>query len=102
MEGATQECAGSRSYLEWMKDRSIPEYRNRYHSPFIFFFFIGLVATNLGRNFDKVIQGTMHMLAISPKKGALTSVYLAASPDVEGVTKGYFYKRKVEEPSKRS
>src|SRR6266508_2021908 len=30
--------------------------------------------------------------AISPEKGARTSVYLASSPEVEGVTGGYFYK----------
>ncbi len=31
--------------------------------------------------------------AISPERGAQTSVYLASSPEVEGVTAGYFYKR---------
>jgi len=31
--------------------------------------------------------------AISPEKGARTSVYLASSPEVEDVTGGYFYKR---------
>jgi NAD(P)-dependent dehydrogenase (short-subunit alcohol dehydrogenase family) len=31
--------------------------------------------------------------AISPEQGAQTSVYLASSPEVEGVTGGYFYKR---------
>jgi NAD(P)-dependent dehydrogenase (short-subunit alcohol dehydrogenase family) len=32
-------------------------------------------------------------LAISPERGAQTSVYLASSPEVSGVTGGYFYKR---------
>jgi retinol dehydrogenase-12 len=32
------------------------------------------------------------VFAISPEKGARTSVYLASSPEVEGVTGGYFYK----------
>jgi len=30
--------------------------------------------------------------AISPEKGARTSIYLASSPEVDGVTGGYFYK----------
>jgi retinol dehydrogenase-12 len=32
------------------------------------------------------------VFAISPEKGARTSIYLASSPEVEGVTGGYFYK----------
>ena len=32
------------------------------------------------------------VFAISPEKGARTSVYLASSPEVDGVTGGYFYK----------
>lgn len=45
----------------------------------------GVIATNLG--------GTpkwMKLLLSGPEKGARTSVYLAASPDVMGVTGGYF------------
>ncbi|HEX3669038.1 MAG TPA: SDR family oxidoreductase [Acidimicrobiia bacterium] len=37
--------------------------------------------------------------AISPEKGARTSIYLASSPDVEGVSGGYFYKCKPSTPS---
>jgi NAD(P)-dependent dehydrogenase (short-subunit alcohol dehydrogenase family) len=37
--------------------------------------------------------------AISPEKGALTSIYLASSPDVDGVSGGYFYKCKPTAPS---
>jgi len=37
--------------------------------------------------------------AISPEKGARTTVYLAASPEVEGVSGGYFYKCKPSAPS---
>jgi NAD(P)-dependent dehydrogenase (short-subunit alcohol dehydrogenase family) len=37
--------------------------------------------------------------AISPEKGALTSIYLASSPDVQGVSGGYFYKSKPSTPS---
>jgi NAD(P)-dependent dehydrogenase (short-subunit alcohol dehydrogenase family) len=37
--------------------------------------------------------------AISPEKGALTSIYLASSPDVESVSGGYFFKSKPSTPS---
>jgi NAD(P)-dependent dehydrogenase (short-subunit alcohol dehydrogenase family) len=37
--------------------------------------------------------------AISPEKGARTTIYLASSPDVEGVSGGYFYKSKPSKPS---
>ena len=37
--------------------------------------------------------------AISPEKGALTSIYLASSPDVESVSGGYFFKNKPSTPS---
>ncbi|HEY4401827.1 MAG TPA: SDR family oxidoreductase [Acidimicrobiia bacterium] len=37
--------------------------------------------------------------AISPEKGARTSIYLASSPEVEDVSGGYFYKCKPTAPS---
>jgi NAD(P)-dependent dehydrogenase (short-subunit alcohol dehydrogenase family) len=37
--------------------------------------------------------------AISPEKGARTTIYLASSPDVDGVSGGYFYKCKPTAPS---
>ena len=37
--------------------------------------------------------------AISSARGAHTSVYLASSPDVDGITGQYFYKCKVVKPS---
>jgi NAD(P)-dependent dehydrogenase (short-subunit alcohol dehydrogenase family) len=37
--------------------------------------------------------------AISPEKGARTSIYLASSPEVEGASGGYFYKCKLTAPS---
>jgi NAD(P)-dependent dehydrogenase (short-subunit alcohol dehydrogenase family) len=38
--------------------------------------------------------------AISPEKGARTTVYLASSPDVADVSGGYFYKCKPSAPSR--
>jgi len=56
----------------------------------------GLVATNLGKNngwLFKLGMPVMKLIALSPDKGAETSIYLASSPEVEGVTGEYFDKR---------
>jgi hypothetical protein len=37
--------------------------------------------------------------AVSPEEGAKTIVYLAASPEVAGVTGGYFYRCRPETPT---
>ncbi len=37
--------------------------------------------------------------ALSQQKGALTSIYLATSPDVEGITGQYFIKGKAVQPA---
>lgn len=65
----------------------------------------GFVASRFGRDGDGGRLGEIGMLlgrplAISPEKGALTSIWLASSADVEGTTGGYFYKCKASTPSK--
>jgi NAD(P)-dependent dehydrogenase (short-subunit alcohol dehydrogenase family) len=63
----------------------------------------GFVATNIfqGRGYFYRVQ---HLAAkafgISPEKGARTTIYLASSPEVEGVTGRYFIKCRPAEPSK--
>jgi NAD(P)-dependent dehydrogenase (short-subunit alcohol dehydrogenase family) len=64
----------------------------------------GTVRTGYGRDGDST--GLLRLgLAIgsrfflSPEKGAATSVYLASSPEVEGVTGKYFVKSKVKQPT---
>ncbi|MCE9650785.1 MAG: SDR family NAD(P)-dependent oxidoreductase [Parvibaculum sp.] len=55
----------------------------------------GFVATRFGSESGGFLQplvGIAKNFAISPEKGAETIVYLASSPDVEGVSGGYFYK----------
>jgi NAD(P)-dependent dehydrogenase (short-subunit alcohol dehydrogenase family) len=47
------------------------------------------------------IQLAKHF-AISPEKGAETIVYLASSPDVAGVTGGYFYKSRPATPTREA
>ena len=66
----------------------------------------GFVATNLGRNtgsmMSRIMFGMMKPFQLSPKEGAETSVYVASSPDVEGVTGKCFSKKQVIESSEIS
>lgn len=57
----------------------------------------GFVASNFGKNNGGIVGFGMTLLRpimISSKRGAQTSVYLASSPEVEGVTGQYFVKSK--------
>jgi retinol dehydrogenase-12 len=65
----------------------------------------GFVATSFGKNNGSVpgfFFSMSHIAAISPEEGAETIVYLATSPEVEGVSGKYFYKKKVEHSSQIS
>ncbi|MBN2379904.1 SDR family oxidoreductase [candidate division WOR-3 bacterium] len=66
----------------------------------------GLVNSNLGNNLTgtlKVMGIVMkNTIAITPEKGAQTSIYLASSPEVDGVTGKYFFKKKPKKSSKAS
>ena len=48
----------------------------------------------------KIANGFVQLFGISPEAGARTSVFLASSPEVEGVTGKYFVKSKARTPSK--
>ncbi|MEM8533895.1 MAG: SDR family oxidoreductase [Chloroflexota bacterium] len=55
----------------------------------------GVVASNFGVTnnnniFTKVFRRVFNLISISEEKGAETSIYLATSPEVEGVTAKYF------------
>jgi len=50
----------------------------------------GVVATNLGRHQSKFNQKFSKVVFKKPEKGAETSIYLASSPEVEGITGKYF------------
>lgn len=66
----------------------------------------GLVATNFGLNnfglndgwLKSLLRRAYALVAISPEQGAQTGIYLATSPEVEGVTGRYY----VEEKESRS
>ena len=57
----------------------------------------GVVATGFGHN-NRGLMGTLvrltNLASLSPERGAETIVYLAASPEVEGVTGKYFVNKK--------
>ena len=65
----------------------------------------GFVASSFGRDGDTGRVGDIVMrlsrpFAISVERGAQTSIYLASSPDVEGITGGYWYKCAPSTPSR--
>ena len=66
----------------------------------------GVVRTNFGREGEPVLSRTFRTLVTpfmrTPEKGAETVVYLASSPQVEGVTGVYFRDMKPARSSRRS
>lgn len=65
----------------------------------------GFVATNFGLNNGGFISAMMRVaqvVAISPEEGAKTSIYLASSPEVNGVSGEYFVKCKPTRSSPQS
>jgi len=57
----------------------------------------GFVATNMGANngwLVKLFLPLIHRKSLTPEQGASTVVYLASSPDVEGVTGKYFVRER--------
>jgi NAD(P)-dependent dehydrogenase (short-subunit alcohol dehydrogenase family) len=67
----------------------------------------GFVRTNFLQVFNDapagwLIKSIANVIALSPEKGARTSIYLASSPDVEGVSGRYFVKEKPVESSPQS
>ena len=65
----------------------------------------GAVRSNFGMElpgFMKVIMLIARPFLISSRKGAITPIYLASSPEVEGVTGKYFIKKQVANSSRES
>lgn len=54
----------------------------------------GAVSTNIFRRLPKPIEWIIKAFTLSPEKGAETSIYLAASPEVEGISGKYFEKKR--------
>lgn len=66
----------------------------------------GVVATGIGINRETSLGAFIYSLSkwflLTPEKGAETAVYLAASPEAEGVTGKYFSRKRPASSSKRS
>jgi len=60
----------------------------------------GLINTNLGRDRSSTSQGFAKKFFKTPEVGAETSIFLASSPEVEGIT-GKYYAKKKEKPSSK-
>ena len=58
----------------------------------------GVVATHIFHSTPKVIDWLVQMFAMSPENGAQTSIYLASSPEVAGVSGKYFYQQQEKMP----
>ncbi|MCS6809174.1 MAG: SDR family oxidoreductase [Bacteroidota bacterium] len=59
----------------------------------------GVVATDLFDVIPAPFNFLIKLFMISPAKGAETTIYLASSPEVEGITGEYFDKKKIAIPS---
>ena len=66
----------------------------------------GFVATRFGDQSGGIVSVAVKIAkpigAISPQEGAKTIVYLAASPEVEGKSGGYYYKNKAATPTEEA
>jgi NAD(P)-dependent dehydrogenase (short-subunit alcohol dehydrogenase family) len=65
----------------------------------------GLVATRFAAGsswVSRLLRGLIWCFGISPEQGARTPIYLASSPEVEGVTGKYFQNEKIAESSPAS
>lgn len=62
----------------------------------------GFVGTNLFDNMGSIAKWAVGVFSKTAAQGAETSIYLASSPEVEGVTGKYFANMKQKQPSKRA
>ncbi len=62
----------------------------------------GAVATDLLRKLPWLLYTIISPLLLTPEAGAQTQIFLASSPSVEGVSGGYYVKRKAVRSSRRS
>ncbi|MFF2890184.1 SDR family oxidoreductase [Paenibacillus sp. NPDC057967] len=59
----------------------------------------GAVSTDIGVNrstgFGTLVHRMLRPFFLTPEQGSATAIYLATSPDVQGVSGGYYYKQKL-------
>lgn len=62
----------------------------------------GAVATDMLKQLPWLLYAMISPFLLTPEQGAATQIFLASSPQVEGVSGGYFVKGKAARSSKRS
>ncbi|MEK6320084.1 MAG: SDR family oxidoreductase [Acidobacteriota bacterium] len=62
----------------------------------------GAVGTNLFRGLPGFLQALIKLVTMGPERGARTSIYLASSSEVEGVTGRYFARSRQQKSSEAS
>jgi NAD(P)-dependent dehydrogenase (short-subunit alcohol dehydrogenase family) len=62
----------------------------------------GVIATNLTRALPRPLNALYRMVMPKPESGARTSIHLASSPDVEGITGKYWANSAISEPAPHS
>jgi NAD(P)-dependent dehydrogenase (short-subunit alcohol dehydrogenase family) len=60
----------------------------------------GVVATELARDYPKILVKLFHLFLLTPEQGASCSLHVATAPELAGVTGEYFEKSKVKLASK--
>lgn len=58
----------------------------------------GVVATGIFNTTPRIINWLVQTFAMGPEKGAQTSIYLASSSEVEGISGKYFYQQRQKMP----
>jgi len=59
----------------------------------------GIVRTNIFKKMNPLAIFLFKLIMVNPEKGAETSVFLASSPDLDGISGQYFKKKRPAEPS---
>ena len=59
----------------------------------------GVVATELVRDYPKILVKLFHLFLLTPEKGAACSLHVATAPELAGVTGEYFEKGKIKQAS---
>ena len=59
----------------------------------------GVVATELARDYPRVVMAVVSLFLLTPARGAATSLHVATSPDLAEVTGEYFDKSKAKRAS---
>lgn len=60
----------------------------------------GVVATELARDFPKLLMKIANFFMLTPEQGAACSLHVATAPELSGVTGQYFEKSRIKAPAK--